>query len=158
MKLYNTVNDTPNKEYVIILLNQSLADLTCFKTQVKYAHWNVRGIHFYPLHLLFDEIAEETEGFIDKVAERITALGGVANGLLDQAYDNQSLPIYNKDAVNGKEHLHSLIECLGALANSVREYSILCESYNDLDTNDLYIEISRLLDKRLWFLEAHVEL
>ena len=26
-----------------------------------------------------------------------------------------------------------------------------------MDTNDLYIEISRAIDKRLWFLEAHLQ-
>lgn len=155
MPKYSTVNDSPNKNEIITLLNQSLADLTCFKLQIKYAHWNLKDIHFYPLHLLFDEIAEEVEKYIDMVAERTTSLGGVATGLLDQAYENQAIPKYNKEAITGKEHLKSLIKSLGVLANSSRECIMLCENYNDPSTADLYTEISRLLDKRLWFLEAH---
>ena len=35
------------------------------KTQVKHAHWNVKGQQFYQLHLLFDEIA----GHVDDAAD-----------------------------------------------------------------------------------------
>ena len=65
---------------LIEMLNQNLADTLDLYTQVKQAHWNVKGTDFYQLHLLFDEIAEEIEPFIDLLAERVTLLGGYANG------------------------------------------------------------------------------
>jgi len=49
-------------------------------TQAKIAHWNVKGEDLYQLHLLFDSIAEHVEDAIDLIAERVTALGGRANG------------------------------------------------------------------------------
>lgn len=76
---YSTRIDIPQKTRtdVIILLNQSLATSIDLKTQIKQAHWNVKGSDFYSLHLLFDEIATEVEEFIDLIAERITTLGGM---------------------------------------------------------------------------------
>ncbi|WP_255532357.1 DNA starvation/stationary phase protection protein Dps [Microcoleus sp. LEGE 07076] len=65
---------------VVGLLNATLATTLDLKTQVKQAHWNVKGMDFYQLHLLFDEMAGELEEYVDTVAERITALGGLAVG------------------------------------------------------------------------------
>lgn len=76
--VYSTRIDIPveMRSQVNILLNQSLATAIDLKTQIKYAHWNVKGKDFYQLHLLFDEIASEVEEFIDLIAERIATLGG----------------------------------------------------------------------------------
>jgi starvation-inducible DNA-binding protein len=61
-------------------LNHHLADLSDLYTQTKYAHWNVKGRQFWSLHKLFDELAEKVEDAVDEVAERVTALGGIARG------------------------------------------------------------------------------
>ena len=159
MPKYKTLNDTPHKEELIAKLNHSLANLTNMKHQLKHAHWNVRGIHFYQVHLLFDEIAEELEEFIDKVAEKITSLGGVAYGLLEDTLEETCLPKYPKEAITDKEHLEALIVSMGKLANETRSFIHVCgEELESETTADLFTEIGRLLDKRLWFLEAHVKL
>ena len=74
-----------NRQALTTLLNLRLADTTDLHSQVKWAHWNVKGKDFYQLHLLFDSIAEHLENHIDTIAERITALGGVANGTVREA-------------------------------------------------------------------------
>src|SRR5262245_11676915 len=81
-KLYNTENDLPKptREAVVELINQRLADIVDLKTQIKQAHWNVKGPHFIGLHKLFDDIAEDVEEYTDKIAERAVQLGGVAEG------------------------------------------------------------------------------
>jgi starvation-inducible DNA-binding protein len=79
---YSTRIDLPIevRSPVVELLNQSLATAADLKTQIKQAHWNVKGKDFYQLHLLFDEIASEVEEHIDLLAERVTTLGGEALG------------------------------------------------------------------------------
>src|SRR4249919_2588758 len=69
-----------NRQALTTLLNLRLADTAYLHSQVKWAHWNVKGKDFYQLHLLFDSIAEHLEDHIDSIAERITSLGGVAHG------------------------------------------------------------------------------
>src|SRR3990167_2929325 len=61
-------------------LNQALADTFDMYSQTKQAHWNVKGVHFYQLHLLFDKIAEDLIEYVDTIAERVTTLGGTAFG------------------------------------------------------------------------------
>ncbi len=79
---------------LIAMLDQDLACTFDLASQVKQAHWNVKGKEFYPLHLLFDEIAEELVKFVDELAERITSLGGYAHGTVRMAAEHSSLPEY----------------------------------------------------------------
>ncbi|MEM9509441.1 MAG: DNA starvation/stationary phase protection protein Dps [Cyanobacteria bacterium P01_E01_bin.35] len=142
---------------IIELLNASLAISTDLKSQVKQAHWNVKGMNFYQLHLLFDTIAGELEEYIDLVAERITALGGVANGTVRIAATNSILPEYPLDIVNSIDHVNALAERLAVYAQHLRDNMTRAMELGDQDTNDLYIEVSRTIDKYLWFLEAHLQ-
>ncbi|WP_013321962.1 DNA starvation/stationary phase protection protein Dps [Gloeothece verrucosa] len=141
---------------VVDLLNQTLAASLDLKTQVKYAHWNVKGLDFYQLHELFDELAGELEGFIDLVAERATALGGTALGTARIAAANSILPEYPFDIVDGADHVAALADRYGAYAAHLREAIATTADLGDADTSDLYTEVSREIDKRLWFLDAHL--
>lgn len=139
------------------LLNGHLADTFDLFSQVKQAHWNVKGKDFYQLHLLFDEIAEELEDFVDEIAERITSLGGYANGTTRMAASASRIPEYPTDAIAGPDHVEALTERFGAYCASVRKAIDESDDLGDPSTADLYTEISRTADKRLWFLEAHIQ-
>ncbi len=145
------------RSQLVALLNQFLADTSDLRSQVKQAHWNVKGPNFYSLHLLFDEIAEELSGFVDDLAERATALGGYALGTVRMAAESSTIPEYPTRAVEGVEHLGALIERLGPFANRVRKAIDESAALGDPTTADLFTEISRTADKRLWFLEAHLQ-
>ncbi|MHC5860952.1 DNA starvation/stationary phase protection protein Dps [Nostoc sp.] len=165
--VYSTRIDIPVeiRSQVNTLLNQSLATAIDLKTQIKYAHWNVKGKDFYQLHLLFDEIASEVEEFIDLIAERIATLGGKALGTSRIAAKESELPEYPFDAVDGTDHVIALgvgeaslkENRLAIYAKSLRKNIDKINDLGDMDTNDLFVEISRVIDKRLWFLEAHLQ-
>lgn len=144
------------REKVVAILNESLAATLDLKTQTKQAHWNVKGKDFYQLHELFDEMAGELEEYVDMVAERITALGGTALGTARMAADHSILKEYPLDAIDGQEHVTALADRYSTYAKHVREAIGATDELGDADTADLYTEISRTIDKRLWFLEAHL--
>ncbi|MGL5806130.1 MAG: DNA starvation/stationary phase protection protein Dps [Xenococcaceae cyanobacterium] len=141
---------------VVKLLNQTLAATLDLKTQVKQAHWNVKGMNFYQLHELFDAMATELEGYVDLVAERVTTLAGTAMGTARIAATNSILPEYPLDAVDGVEHVTALAERYALYAKHLRAAIDQTSELGDADTADLYTEVSRDIDKRLWFLEAHL--
>ena len=157
-KLYRTRLDIPEDIRVkeIDILNQTLAATLDLKTQTKQAHWNVKGMDFYQLHELFDEIATELEEYVDMVAERVTALGGVALGTARIAASNSIISEYDLSAVKGAEHVTALANSFGTYTKHLREAIDATDELGDADTADLYTEISRTADKRLWFLEAHL--
>src|ERR1700691_3727002 len=94
--LYRTRIDLPEptRTKSISLLNKTLAASLDIWSQVKQAHWNVKGKDFYQLHLLFDDIAGVLYEYIDLVAERITALGGIAQGTARMSAQHSFLPEY----------------------------------------------------------------
>ena len=148
--------DTDTRSQMIDVLNQQLADSLDLYSQAKQAHWNVKGMNFFQLHELFDEMAGELEEYVDMVAERVTALGGTAMGTARIAVAESILPEYPLDAVDGVEHITALAERYAAYAAHVRKAIDTTDATGDADTADLYTEISRTIDKRLWFLEAHL--
>ena len=157
-KMYSTRIDLPSnvREEIIGTLNKTLAATLDLKTQTKQAHWNVKGIDFYQLHELFDEMAGELEEYVDMVAERVTALGGTALGTARVAASESILSEYPLDAVGGVEHITALADRYSAYGKHVREAIDTTGDLGDADTSDMYTEISRTIDKRLWFLEAHL--
>ena len=145
------------RQAVVGMLNQTLADSTDLMTQCKFAHWNVKGMNFYQLHLLFDEIAEVLEEHVDIIAERATALGGEATGTVRSAASNTRIPEIPPDVTTGPEYVAALVERVGIHANNLRAEIEAAVEYDDEDTADMYTELSREVDKQLYFLEAHLQ-
>jgi starvation-inducible DNA-binding protein len=158
--LYKTRIDIPEstRAKVTELLNTSLAASLDIWTQTKQAHWNVKGKDFYQLHLLFDDVADVLYEHIDLIAERITTLGGIAHGTARNSASNSFLPEYpNTAEMNEEAHINAVAERLAAYAKHLREAIDKTDEWDDQDTNDLYVGISREVDKKLWFVEAHIQ-
>lgn len=156
-RMYATKNDLPvaDRREAIDLLNQRLADAIDLQSQCKQAHWNVKGPSFIALHKLFDDINEEVEEYVDLLAERVVQLGGIAEGTVGVAEERSTLVDYPLGISTGEEHVAALSDALAMFGRTVR---IGIEEMNDLkdaDTADLLTEISRGIDKWLWFVEAH---
>ena len=153
---FRTRNDIPAETRVAIdaMLNERLADLTDLHSQTKHAHWNVKGTHFFSLHKAFDEFAEVFEEHIDTLAERITALGGVAKGTIRMASAETKLEEFPADTFEGVAVARTLADRYAAAAKTFRAGIDTSDEHEDKDTADLLTDISRDLDKSLWFLEA----
>ena len=136
-------------------LNQAMADLSDLYSQSKQAHWNVRGPNFYSLHRLFDDLAGMIEPHLDTIAERVTALGGTALGTVRQSASGSALAEFPLDLASETGFVTALLERYALCANRVRQDIDESAAAGDADTADLLTEVSRDLDKALWFLEAH---
>src|SRR5258707_14001821 len=156
--MFKTKNDLPEgiRAKAIDLLNARLADAIDLQTQTKEAHWNVKGPTFIALHELFDKINEAVEEYVDEIAERAVQLGGVAEGTARMAAKRSSLSEYSANT-DGRSHVDALSSVLAAFGKSVRKAIDDANDLGDLDTADLFTEISRGIDKWLWFVEAHLQ-
>ena len=155
--MFATKNDLSEdvRTKAIELLNARLADAIDLATQIKQAHWNVKGPNFIALHELFDKVNEDVEDYVDEIAERAVQLGGVAEGTARQAAKRSSLSEYPANAVDGRSHVEALSSVLAVFGKSARLAIHTANDFGDLDTADLFTEISRGIDKWLWFVEAH---
>ncbi len=156
-KMYETENDISLKRRVELnaLMNQRLADAVDLQLQMKQAHWNVKGPSFIGLHELFDKIDEAVEEYVDMIAERIVQLGGVAEGTVRTSASRSRLEEYPLDIAEGLAHVAAVSKALSTFGREARQTIDEADELGDADTADLFTEISRGIDKWLWFVEAH---
>jgi len=150
--------DEATREKLVALLNARLADTFDLYSQLKQAHWSVRGSDFIQLHELYDTVAESVLEFVDEIAERAAALGGLATGTVRMAADATTLDEYPLDAIAGEDTVRVVADRLATYGAAVREAIEVTDSeLGDMDSADMFTEISRSIDKHLWFVEAHVQ-
>ena len=145
------------REQICEILNRQLADTTDLFTQLKHAHWNVKGSEFYQLHKLYDELAACTLEWSDEIAERAAILGGYVKGTLRMAAADTRLPEFPTDAVADMETVRALVAAYANYCASTREAIEATDKLGDPTTSDLLTEVSHDADKNLWFLEAHLQ-
>jgi starvation-inducible DNA-binding protein len=158
-KHFETRNDLAHetRDKVSEVLNQILADLSDLFTQTKYAHWNVRGLNFWSLHKMFDELAEKVEDSVDEVAERITALGHPARGTARMAVENSRLDEFPADTFQSTDVLKIMADRFAATAADVRKGVDEADDVGDKATSDLLTGVVEMLDQSLYFIEAHLQ-
>jgi len=151
-------NDLPEdaRSALIELLDARLADAIDLQTQMKQAHWNVKGPTFISLHELFDKINEEVEDYVDELAERAVQLGGMVHGTVRQVASRSTLSEY-PIVKDGRQHLEAVTAALSSFGMGVRAAIDRSDELGDKDTADIFTEISRGVDKWLWFVEAHLQ-
>lgn len=156
--MHLTKNDLPELKRVplVAFLNQALAELIDLQLQAKQAHWNVKGPNFIALHELFDTVAADASGFADSVAERVAALGGQAEGTVNVVGRRTTLPAYPVEIAAGRDHVEALSTSMAVVGKSIRGSIERAVELDDADTADLFTEVSRELDKKLWFVESHL--
>jgi starvation-inducible DNA-binding protein len=157
--MYPTKNDLPEaiRRKMIELCNARLAEAIDLQTQTKQAHWNVRGANFIALHKLFDEVNSDVEDYVDLIAERAVQLGGSVEGTARSVAKRSTLTEYPLKGGTGRQHVDALSSALAAFGKLTRSAIEESDRADDKDTNDIFIEISRGVDKWLWMVEAHLQ-
>src|SRR5919197_3694840 len=84
--MYPSPNPLPERSRATVAeaLEGVLADGLDLHSQIKVAHWNVKGPHFAALHALFESFATALSAHTDAVAERAVTLGAVVRGTARQ--------------------------------------------------------------------------
>ncbi|MDR3539113.1 MAG: DNA starvation/stationary phase protection protein Dps [Acetobacteraceae bacterium] len=159
MRMHKTKNAVKSnaKALSIELLNARVADGIDLALLTKQAHWNLKGPQFIAVHEMLDGFRTEIDASVDTMAERVVQLGGTALGTTQVVAKASTLAPYPTDIYAISDHLAALIERYGACANAVRENIDQADEAGDPDTADIFTQVSRSLDKALWFLEAHVQ-
>jgi starvation-inducible DNA-binding protein len=157
MSLHSTRNTLPEeiRRKSVDLLGQSLATAIDVQRQAKQAHWNVKGPNFIALHLLFDEVHTAAIEWADLSAERLVALGGTADGRVQQVAEKTQLEQYPIQLQDGADHVRQIAGALAKYGQQMLGAISASGNAGDAATSDLFTEISRAVDDYLWKVEAH---
>src|SRR5512140_1006255 len=144
-KMYETGNAIFEKRRSELnaLMNQRLASAVDLQTQMKQAHWNVKGPSFIGLHELFDRVDEAVESYVDMIAERVVQLGGIARGTVRVSASRSRLEEYPLEIAGGVAHVEAVARALSTFGHEARMTIDETQGLGDADTADLFTEVSR---------------
>src|SRR5450759_4147161 len=137
--MYKTKIDLSEKcrRNVVAILNDRLAYAIDLQSQIKQAHWNVKGPNFIALHELFDKLSDVLLEQIDEIAERVTSLGGTAEGTVAVAAKRSKLKNYPLSITAGKDHLFYLSTQMSVYGKAIRAAIDDTAKLGDADSADL---------------------
>ena len=131
-----------------------LTDGIDLHSQIKVAHWNIKGPQFAALHPLLDQFATDLQGKNDTLAERVVTLGSLAVGTSRHVAAHSRLQDYPQDVTRDLEHVKLLAERIGAYLAGVRAARAAALEHADDDTVDVLTGIVTMFEKHAWFLHA----
>lgn len=139
---------------VVDRLNSHLANTLDLWSQVKQAHWTLKGPQFFARHELFDKVADDLQEQADEVAERISTLGGYPRGTVRMAAGSSVLTPFDSGHVSGGRLIKDLVNRFALHASVVREGLERLTS-DDPASADLLTGHLRTIELDLWFFESH---
>lgn len=138
-------------------LNARLADGLDLHSQIKVAHWNIKGPQFAALHPLFETFAVGLAVHNDAIAERAVTLGARAYGTTRHVAGRSRLPEYPQETTRDLDHVRLLADRIETYLEGVRESRTVAEQQGDPDTADLFTQVITEFEKHAWFLRASLE-
>lgn len=151
------VKDDARKK-LVETLNMRLCDEYVLYTKTRKYHWNVVGPRFSQLHDFFKEQYEALDEIVDETAERARQLGGKSLGTLEEFARYSSInedPGQNPDA---QTMISNLLKDHETIIRTLRKNADEAdEQYNDMATNDFFLEAVQRHEKMAWMLRAHLE-
>jgi starvation-inducible DNA-binding protein len=145
------------RQQIADTLNARLADGLDLHSQIKVAHWNIKGPQFPSLHPLFETFATDLAGFNDAIAERAVTLGARAYGTARHVAGKSRLPEYPQETTRDLEHVRLLADRFDTYLAGARESRAMGEKLADTDTVDLLTQVVTAFEKHAWFLRASLE-
>lgn len=147
-----------NREAVVQMLKQLLADEYVLYTKYRNAHWNVEGIDFHSKHVFFEEEYGKLEKTIDEVAERIRMLGFYSPGTMQQFLELSELKENGPEQNDSASFIKVLLEDHNAIIKFIRSsIGNNAEAHNDEGTADFITAIMQMHEQMAWMLRASLK-
>ena len=145
------------RKSIVELLNSRLCDENLLYIKTKKYHWNVTGPRFSQLHEFFEEQYEILDEMIDETAERARQLGGKSLGTMEEYVRHASIEEDPKYP-DAQTMIANLLKDHETMIKTLRKNADDCEEkYNDMATNDFFLEAVQKHEKMAWMLRAHLE-
>jgi len=138
-------------------LNQLLADTMTLRDMYKKHHWQVLGLTFYQLHLIFDKHFKEQSELVDTIAERIQLLGGISIAMAPDIAERTIIPRVPRGREAVPVQMSRLLHAHETILREGRAMARIAADSGDEGTNDVIVsEIVRTNELQAWFIAAHL--
>jgi starvation-inducible DNA-binding protein len=146
------------RQGVINLLNQDLADAYVLLVKTKKYHWDVVGPQFRTLHELWEEHYEKLTETIDALAERTRALGGYPVGTMEGFLKIATLKEHAGKIPTATGMVSRLVEDHEQVVRNLRKHVDQCdEQFHDQGTADFLTGLMEEHEEIAWMLRSFIE-
>ena len=130
-------------------LNTLLATYQIHYQNLRSLHWNIKGAHFFELHLKYEELYTRTQVIIDDLAERILTLNTTPMHRFVDYLKNSQLE-ENKTIQDSHEGMAYILSAQEIILKLERELLALSAELGDEGTNGLMSDLVREKEKTNW--------
>jgi starvation-inducible DNA-binding protein len=136
-------------------LQATLVELVDLALVGKQLHWSVVGPFFRSLHLELDELVDAWRTLGDTVAERAVALGFMVDGQAGAVAAGVDAAPVERGQIEDRAVVAELTRRLADVVERIRERM---ERLGDLDlaSQDVLIEVLRVLEQQLWMVRVQL--
>ncbi len=146
-----------DREVIAKGLSHLLADTYTLYLTTHNFHWNVTGVMFNTLHVMFMQQYTELWNAVDPIAERIRSLGHVAPGGYAAFGKLASLPDAPATPPKALEMVKILAQGHEAVARTARKLFPCVDKASDEPTADLLTQRIAIHEQTAWMLRALLE-
>ncbi len=135
-------------------LQQQLADHYALNTKTLNFHWNITGSNFYDLHKLFYKFSKSQQKTIEKIAERILALGNKVENSLQYISSKTVLSEEKNGSLGERDMLKALLKDYQSIRTQLKNDVLFI---SDTDDDATYLLLTKLIykyEKTIWKLKA----
>ena len=133
-----------------------MSDEYVLYTKTKNAHWNVEGTDFIEKHHFFESQSNQLDMIIDRVAERIRAIGHYANASLKSFLELTHLSELQLDNTSSQSFLKELLSDHDTIIIQLREnIHLFGKDNNDFGTTDFMTSIMEKHEKMAWIIRSN---
>ncbi len=141
---------------IVDQLNDLLANYHIHYQKLRGCHWNVKGSHFFTLHVKFEELYSNAQLTIDELAERILTLGKSPYSTFKEYIRISKLKEINTIGMKDTDMVLAIMDDFSKLIEMEREIMTSTSEAGDDGTNDLINSFMQFKEKNNWMLRSFV--
>ena len=153
MKLNSLGLPKEQSEELVTELNGLLSNFQIYYQNLRGLHWNIRGKRFFDLHLIFEELYNDSQLKIDLIAERVLTLGGTPLHTFDEYIKHNQLEV-GKDISNDEKAIQLIVDSLASLLTIERKILENASAINDEGTSSMMSDFIVEQEKTIWMMQA----
>ena len=139
---------------IVDQLNDLLENYHIHYQKLRGCHWNIKGPHFFTLHIKFEELYTNAHQTIDELAERILTLGKSPYSTFTDYIKISKIKEVNTIGMKDSDMVLAVLDDLSNLIELEREIMSTTADAGDDGTNDLINKFMQFKEKNTWMLRS----
>nr|WP_262916120.1 DNA starvation/stationary phase protection protein [Pedobacter montanisoli] len=139
---------------VVDMLNEYLANYHVHYQKLRGCHWNVKGPHFFTLHIKFEELYTNAQLTIDEIAERVLTLGKPPHSRFADYIKESSIKEVNTIGMKDTDMVEELLNDMTRLIEFERSLLEETDKVGDDGSNDMVNRFMQFKEKNIWMLKS----